>query len=437
MEIKEVQDLEPQQYQRMYWEEDVPLTDVRKSLLRKFVYIGCSLCLLFITVGFFLTFPDQIELPFIIKNNQSEQIYRFSYPVYVIEKYIQPHNAVVKGQRLIRITSPEIVSLINNYRESEQNLQNFSNQKAPSVEKEKEIIANRIEENNNAIKEVQRDLVILENTWKSNLAAASYESEAASKRYQVMKKLYEEKATSKFELMEYETKMNKAADALESAKQNYEKAKFNLNTLYNRYLLDNHSATEELHKLNFDVQYDSASLYNQYALAKNKIENTFGDFEFAGGGDLILKAAENGVASYIFEGEKEVAASAILLKLIPRNSNFYAWVKSPPSQIGKLSINKQVKLKVASFPFYEWGVMSGHIENLSLTPDESGNYSAKISIDNFGQLRPLMQIGMNGDATIILEERTFYYYFFHHIKRAYYNATKQNVTTGNKSVINQ
>src|SRR5437763_3659775 len=112
METKEVQELEPQQYRQLYWEEDVPLTDVRKSVLRKFVYIGCSLCLLFLTVGFFLTFPDQIELPFIIKNNQSEQIYRFPYPVYVAEKYIQPHDAVVKGQRLIRITSPEIVSLI-------------------------------------------------------------------------------------------------------------------------------------------------------------------------------------------------------------------------------------------------------------------------------------------------------------------------------------
>src|SRR3954471_10919021 len=108
METKKVQDLEPQQYQQMYWEEDVPLADVRKSVLRKFVYIGSILCLLFLTLGFFLKFPDQVELPFVIKNNQSEQIYRFPYPVYVIQKYIQPHDAVVKGQRLVRITSPEI-----------------------------------------------------------------------------------------------------------------------------------------------------------------------------------------------------------------------------------------------------------------------------------------------------------------------------------------
>src|SRR5215210_3671538 len=100
METKETQDLEPQQYEQLYWEDDVPLEDVRKNVLRKFVYVGAALSLLFLTIGLFVKFPDQIELPFVIKNNQSEQIYRFPHPVYVIEKYIKPQDVVVKGQRL-------------------------------------------------------------------------------------------------------------------------------------------------------------------------------------------------------------------------------------------------------------------------------------------------------------------------------------------------
>ena len=35
----------------------------------------------------------------------------------------------------------------------------------------------------------------------------------------------------------------------------------------------------------------------------------------------------------------------------------------------------------------------------------------------------IMQIGMNGDATIILEERTLYYYFFRKAKQVYYLTT--------------
>ena len=188
----------------------------------------------------------------------------------------------------------------------------------------------------------------------------------------------------------------------------------------------NNSAIQELHKINSALKYDSAYIYNQYVLTENKIKNTFGDFELADG-DLILKANANGMVSYIFDGEKEATTGSILLKVIHNNSDLYALVKSPASKIGRLTINRQVKLKVASFPFYEWGTMGGHIENLSLTPDETGNFSVKICIDNFGNLKNLMQIGMNGDAAIILEEKTFYYYFFHHIKETYYNATKQNV----------
>ncbi len=63
MEAKQTKELEPQQYQQLYWEEDVPLQDVRKNALRKFVYIGAILCLVFVTIGFFVKFPDQIELP--------------------------------------------------------------------------------------------------------------------------------------------------------------------------------------------------------------------------------------------------------------------------------------------------------------------------------------------------------------------------------------
>lgn len=415
--------MEPQQYQPLYWEEDVPLSDVRKSVLRRFVYIGCTLCLLFFTTGLFVTFPDQLELPFIIRNNQAEQIYRFPHPVYVTATYSKPHDTVVQGQRLIRITSPEIVALINTYREAEQNVRNFSNAKVRSVEKEKEIILNRIRQNKMTLSELRKELVVLNNTWESNRAAAEYEREAALKRFQIMKKLFDEKASSKFELLEYETKKNKAADALESAKQNYEKARFNLNTLYDKYLLENNSAAEELQRLRYNVNYDSASLYSQYILAKSKIENTFGDFEIEGG-DLILKAQKAGVVSYVFDGDKEVGAGSILAKLIHNTSDLYAWVICPASKIGRLTINKHVRLKVASLPFYEWGTLSGHIENMSLTPDASGNFSVKVSIDNFGKLKPLMQIGMNGDANVILEERTFYYYFFHHIKKMYYTLTK-------------
>jgi hypothetical protein len=175
-------------------------------------------------------------------------------------------------------------------------------------------------------------------------------------------------------------------------------------------------------KLSIDSKYDSVSLTNRFTLAKNKIRNIYGDFELADG-NLILKANDNGIVSYVFDGDKEVVAGSILMKVINNKTTFYALVKRPPSLIGKIRKNKQAVLKVASFPFYEWGTVKGHVDNLSLTPDESGNFSVKISLQNFGNLNNLLQIGMTGDATIILEEKTFYYYFFRKTKEIYYKAT--------------
>lgn len=414
-------DLEPQQCQQLYWEEDVPLKDVRKSVLRKFVHIGCILCLLLGTIGFCVKLPDQVVLPFIIMNNQSEQLYRFSYPVYVTEKYTQPNDTIIKGQRLVRITSPEIVDLINNYREAEQNLLNFSSSKVLAFEKE--IIKNRMQQNRINIAEVQTELAILENKARSNLATAEYEKEATQKRYQVMKDLYEAKVSSKFELMEYEARKNRAADELESAKQNYQKAKHSLAALQSKYSLDTILAMEELGKATYNVKHDSAYLDNQYALAKNKIQNTFGDFELEGG-DLILKGRAKGVVSYEFNGEKEVPAGSILLKIIHYTPDCYALVNSPPSKVGRLKSGKAVVLKVASFPFYEWGTLKGYIENVSLTPDENGKFLVKVFIQGYGRLKNLIQLGMNGDATVILEEQTIYDYFFRGLKRKYHNVTR-------------
>lgn len=417
--MAETEDLEPQQYERMYWEEDVPVKDVRKNALRQLVYIGGLLCAVFLVIGMFVKFPDQVELPFIIKSDQTEEVYRFPYPVYVLEKYVKPGETVRREQRLARITSPEIAALVSSYLEAEQNLLNFSNQKLLSILKQKELITTEIMQNENKIRETRYEMSVLENTWESNRERLQFEYDEAFEKYEANKKLYNDRVIARFTFLEFEKKKIVASDSLTSQEQKYKKVKFNLNSLLNQYLLEDSSLQVELSKLAIDSKYDSVSLSNQLELAENKIRNTFGDFELQAG-DLALKAGRDGTVSFLFEGEKEVAAGSILLKVIGSSPAMYAWVKSPPSLIGKIAKNEQVVLKVASFPFYEWGAARGHVDNLSLTPDENGHFFVKVAIDDFGKLNNLVQLGMNGDATVIMQERTFYEYFFRKVKKAYF-----------------
>ena len=301
--MKETDELEPQQYERIYWDEDVPVKDVRKSALRKLVYVGGGLCLVFSILAIFIKFPDEVELPFVVKSDQSEDIYRFSYPVYILENFQQPGNKVVKGQQMMRITSPEIVTLVNGYIEAERNLQIFSSQKILSVQKQREIISTRIRKNDSRINEREHELAVLDSTWKSNAARLQYENDDAAQKHEQNKKLFEEGHISKYDLIESETKKLKAADALTSARQEYQKAKFNLSSMNVQSMLDNNSYGEELGKLAIDTKYDSISLVNQFELAKNRIRNTFGDFILSDN-DLILIAKGSGTVSYIFDGDK-------------------------------------------------------------------------------------------------------------------------------------
>ncbi|HNP48247.1 MAG TPA: hypothetical protein PKL85_05385 [Bacteroidia bacterium] len=422
--MSELDELDPQQYERIYWDEDVPVKDVRKSALRKLVYIGGGLCLLFAILAIFIKFPDQVELPFVLKSDQSEEIYRFSYPVYILEDYQKQGSKVSKGQKLMRITSPEIVALVNGYIEAEKNLQIFTNQKLLSVQKQKEMIATRIRKNDSRIAETEHELSVLDSTWKSNLARLQYESDDAAQKYDLNKKLFDEGHISRFDLIESETKKLKAFDALTSARQEYQKAKFSLTSMNEQSFLDNNSFSDEMSKLAIDTKYDSISLVNQFDLAKNKIRNTFGDFTLSEN-DLILIARGDGIVSYAFDGDKQVKEGAILLKVMYNNSALYATVKSPPSLIGRVKQKNKAVLKISSFPFYEWGTMQGHVDNLSLTPDENGAFSINIAVDDFGNLKNLVQIGMNGSLTIILEEKTFYQYIFNDMKKVYYEATAQ------------
>lgn len=423
--MKETDELEPQQYQQLYWEENVPVHDVRKSTLRKFVYIGSVVCIVFMLIALFITFPDQVELPFVLKSDRSEEIYRFSDPIYVLEKYVQPGDQIKPDQPLFKITSPEIVTMINDYEEAQQKLLIFNNQKKLSIEKQKQLIAIRIQQNNTTMKQIQQDLSILNTTWQSNSTRLQYDYSNAQKKYDANKNLMDNNIGSKFNLLEAEKNKVAAADLLTSTKQNYEKEKNRLSKLYYTYTLDNNAFHTEWNKLNIDAKYDSATLYNQLTLSKNKIEHIYGRFEIKEG-SLIVKANTTGTISYVFEGDKEVAAGSIVLKIIYAHAALYASIDCPPSLIGKIKQHEQVALKITSFPFYEWGTAKGHVSNVSLTPNEKGSFFVKIAIDNFGKLNTLLQVGMNGNATIILEEKTFYEYFFRKVKKLYYKAAMEN-----------
>ncbi len=414
--MPETDDLELQQYQRQYWEEDVPVADVRKSALRKFVYLGSGLFVLLMLAGALIKFPDEVSLPFVLKSDMPEDIYRFPYPVYLVQKYAASGSKVAPGTPLVKITSPEIVSMINACREAEQQLANYNKRNPGYLGNQKEMLRIRMAENNRHNTEAQQQLSIQSSTWQSNEERLKFELEDAEKRLAQNRKLYEGKYISAVELKEYETRRIRAADALVTARRAYEKERTATIASTSQYALENTSLNREIEQASIGSSSDSITLANRLMLAKEKIGNTFGAYEISEG-NLILKAADNGLVSFLFEGDKEVPGSAIMLKVMHRATLLYSAAVSPPTLIGKMDKRQVAYLKVATFPSYEWGAVKGHIESVSLTPDEKGNFNVKIVLDDLRKLQGRLQPGMNGTLAVQLGERTFFQYFFRNLKK--------------------
>ena len=421
----ETDDLQLQQYQRQYWEEDVPVADVRKSTLRKFVYLGSGLFVLLMIAGAVIKFPDEVSLPFVLKSDVPEDIYRFPYPVYLLEKYAPSGSKVAPGAALVKITSPEIVTMINSYREAEQQLANYNKRNPRYLGNQQEMLRIRMTQNSRRNTEATRQLALLNTTWKSNEARLKFELDDATKKLEQNEKLYKAKYISGLELKEYESRQVKAADALLSAEQSYDRERSAILASTNQNELENASIVRESAQASIGSASDSITLANKLVLAQEKISNTFGAYEMDGG-NLILKAAKNGTVSFLFEGDKEVPGSAILLKVMHESTALYAAAVSPPTLIGKLDKSQVTYLKVATFPAYEWGAAKGHIASVSLTPDEKGNFNVKIALDDLRKLNGRLQPGMNGTLAVQLGERTFFQYFFRNLKKGAATLTANN-----------
>ncbi len=209
----------------------------------------------------------------------------------------------------------------------------------------------------------------------------------------------------------------RAADALTTATEAHIRDAASLREEAARYGLQNISLNREEDRNLSEARTDSTALINALAQAEAAIRHSFGDFAIEDG-SLVLKAEAEGTLSFLFEGEREVQGSSILLKLTRDASGLYATAVSPSSLIGKLRKGQTAFLKVATFPAYEWGAAKGHVEQLSLTPDEKGGFNVRISLDEHRRLANRLQPGMDGVMAIQLHERTFFQYFFRNLQKS-------------------
>jgi len=416
--MKETDQLESQQYQRMYWESDVPVRDMRARLMKRLIYAAALLFILIISISGVVKFPDQIELPFTLKNDQQEEVYKFPHSVYLLEKYVNTADTVSSGSSLIRISSPEIVEMINRYNESKAAMEILTDAKLQAEWSQRDMILASIQQNMITINDYQHQIKLDRSSWLEQKRKLQAELKEVEDKLAAYETLRSQSIGARFDLVEQETKRTQVKSALQQEDLRFEKENNRIKNAISRLVIENDLATSRLSKSSADFRADSMETLSRMNLSKIRIIDAFGPSEIEEG-SIVLKSPMNGKISFLFEGEKEIPEGTTALKISNQQQPTYGFIKCPPGVAGKLKLGQISHLKVLSFPFYEYGTILGHLRDISFSPDEKGEYNLQLNIDQSGRLEGLLQPGLTGTAVIIIEEKTLLQYFFYKVKKHY------------------
>lgn len=420
--MKETDELEPNQYARLYWEADVPLRDMSTRLLRRLLLIATAIFIAMVATAYWVKFPDQIELPFVLKNEVQEEVYKFPFPVYLLEQYVHTGTVVKPNEPLLRITSPEIVAMLGQYRTALIDSANLTGAKQISLQLQRDIMRSRQLENQTAIAANTRQLELVRQTWAAHESELRAKLQDATDKAMAFNRLYETgNIVSRFDMTDKETMRKEMENNLQQEKLRYEKETLKLLSAIELAQIEHNRNENELAKLASDFQAATTETIGRLELARRQINDLFGRCEMVEGA-VVLKSSTGGRVSFLFEGEKQIESGTTLLKINEGNPAVFAFIKCTPDKIGKLRQGQTCHLKVSTFPFYEYGSVKAHVHQISHTPDEAGQYNLYLALDDPGQLKNMLQPGMDGTAVLVIEEKTLLQYFFRELKRQYHRA---------------
>jgi len=124
----------------------------------------------------------------------------------------------------------------------------------------------------------------------------------------------------------------------------------------------------------------------------------------------VLKSATSGkvsIGNYWSVNQNVKAGDAILTVLPDRTEKPYGKITLAMENSGKAKTGQKVNIKLANFPYTEFGMLTGKVKSISLVPDQ-GKYFVEIELTNglktnYNKQLPFFQ-EMTGSAEIITED---------------------------------
>lgn len=101
--------------------------------------------------------------------------------------------------------------------------------------------------------------------------------------------------------------------------------------------------------------------------------------------NYLVISSTNGVASFQqFFGENQfVKPGEPIVSILPKNKDrIVGRMSVPTANSGKIIPGEKVLIKLDNFRFQEYGIIEGKVQNISLIPDDKGNYYVDVILPN-------------------------------------------------------
>jgi multidrug efflux pump subunit AcrA (membrane-fusion protein) len=415
--------LEPLQYEALYHEDDVPLADVRENALRVLVYAGAVVVVLLGVLGTVVEIPRELTVPCLLESNESEYLYRFFKPVYLEERFVAVGDTVAAGAPLVRINSPEIVDLIARYDEAARKKRIFDEAERAVFESQIDAMALEETQRDEQLADTRNRLERAGNIHAQELLQRQTVAAQARDEYGRQRALFEKQLGAASQLQAAETARVEAETSLERLVQAHGRDLATLQFQANTAEIEKAILRKRGEEKRNELRTQEATLASEYVKARDALYRTYGAITIDGG-SLVLHAPYAGRVAVLAHDGRQVPEEVIVVGVVADEAPVDVHATIPASSIGLVRKGDRVVVKVDTYPHYEWGVIEGRISSLSLSPDGHGHYPVEVTLDPHNRLTPMLRIGMSGQLSVIVEQKSVFSYLFHGLKKGYHEVVK-------------
>lgn len=246
---------------------------------------------------------------------------------------------------------------------------------------------------------------------KGQVQSSEREKEIARTRYERLKELQRRDSISLAELQESERAMleqDRQQSTVRGAHMEAEIAAGDYEKQIETLLYTRHQSLRQSHQALTDSAQKLLAAINvwesEYVL-RSPVDGTVGFYDF-------------------WSGEQFVTAGKEVFIIAPKISPLIGRVPVQALGAGKIRPGQIVRIRFDDFPYKEFGIATGEVENVSLVAQKGAHLiSVKLQsplTTNYGRQLPFKQ-EMMGDASVIIEERSLLGRIFSEVRDAFVN----------------